>query len=639
MIALARLHDPSEAATALRRRGLRDPDPGVRGAASFAVGAMGPDALTAETDALAGALAAETDPDVRPLMIRDLGRLASDRALQAVAPELRSDPPDRRAAACLAVAERGLASRPVSRDVRARLASLLAHDQPEPVRFACVYALGRIAITGPPSEFLGETVALGMSVGDESARVRAFAYRALGRVPAADLAVLAHGTQDADWRVRVQAFRSLAPVAARHDDGPRVYAAALRRSFEALRVDAALSPGPPLHVFLTALASAREVARSGPVYDLAAEIHGALSPSDDDRDRGLAHCAAAQLMDRGRGWPSRVTSCGGDVVEPWERAVLEAEVLGGLEGAQEQRLARLRRLLAQGEPRVSEAALAAAARIVHVDATELILGALEVDDAGVRAAALDALGTVARRRPTDTVVPPPLPVARTRAALTAARRSAPDDELETLVTWLDAVEATDMRELAESVAALAAHANRGVRDRAQRVLRAWDLEPPAEHAEVEDPVAPSAVPEPSPRPRVRLETSRGPVVIELRPDEAPVTTRRFLSLVGAGFYDGLRWHRVVPGFVVQGGDPRGDGYGGPGWSQRCEDNRLAYERGAVGMALAGRDTGGSQFFITHGPQPHLEGRYTVFGFVVQGMDVVDRLQRGDRIVSATASAE
>ncbi len=88
-------------------------------------------------------------------------------------------------------------------------------------------------------------------------------------------------------------------------------------------------------------------------------------------------------------------------------------------------------------------------------------------------------------------------------------------------------------------------------------------------------------------------------------------------------------HRVVPNFVVQAGDPRGDGEGGPGYTLRDEINMLPYLRGTVGMALDGADTGGSQFFITHSPQPHLDGRYTVFGRVVAGMDVVDRLQQWD----------
>ena len=148
-----------------------------------------------------------------------------------------------------------------------------------------------------------------------------------------------------------------------------------------------------------------------------------------------------------------------------------------------------------------------------------------------------------------------------------------------------------------------------------------------------------ALPAPEPRPVVRLQTSRGEVRIELRPDVAPTTVARILGLVEEGFYDGLRFHRVVPGFVVQGGDPRGDGYGGPGWAQRCETSPLPYERGTVGMALAGRDTGGSQFFITHGRQPHLEGRYNRDRAVAEGMEVVDLLQAGDRIDSASLESQ
>jgi cyclophilin family peptidyl-prolyl cis-trans isomerase len=132
--------------------------------------------------------------------------------------------------------------------------------------------------------------------------------------------------------------------------------------------------------------------------------------------------------------------------------------------------------------------------------------------------------------------------------------------------------------------------------------------------------------------RVRLETERGPVDIELACAQAPLTCNNFLSLAGQGFYDGTVFHRVVPDFVVQGGDPRGDGSGGPGWSIRDELNPLRYERGVVGMALSGPDTGGSQFFVTLSPQPHLDGGYTVFGRVVAGMEVLDGLEQWDRLV-------
>src|SRR6266513_1947816 len=134
-------------------------------------------------------------------------------------------------------------------------------------------------------------------------------------------------------------------------------------------------------------------------------------------------------------------------------------------------------------------------------------------------------------------------------------------------------------------------------------------------------------------PRVTLETERGPVVVELFPAEAPLTVAAFLSLLERRYFDGSTWHRVVPNFVVQDGDPRGDGWGGPGFALRDETNQMRYETGTVGMALSGPDTGGSQFFITHSPQPHLDGTYTVFGRVVSGLGALAAIGQGERIRS------
>ncbi len=133
------------------------------------------------------------------------------------------------------------------------------------------------------------------------------------------------------------------------------------------------------------------------------------------------------------------------------------------------------------------------------------------------------------------------------------------------------------------------------------------------------------------RPTVEMKTDRGTVVIELLPDEAPFTALSFVRLARGGYFNGLTFHRVVPNFVVQGGDPRGDGWGGPGYALRTESTPRPYERGAVGMASAGFDTEGSQFFITHVATPHLNARYTIFARVTAGMDVVDQLQVGDTI--------
>jgi cyclophilin family peptidyl-prolyl cis-trans isomerase/HEAT repeat protein len=134
--------------------------------------------------------------------------------------------------------------------------------------------------------------------------------------------------------------------------------------------------------------------------------------------------------------------------------------------------------------------------------------------------------------------------------------------------------------------------------------------------------------------RAILTTDKGTFTIEFLPEDAPLTVDNFIKLAKANYFNGLMIHRVVPNFVMQDGDPRGDGNGGPGWQIRCELNMQDYERGAVGMALSGKDTGGSQWFVTHSPQPHLDGGYTVFGKVNEtDMKVVDNLVRGDKILS------
>jgi cyclophilin family peptidyl-prolyl cis-trans isomerase/HEAT repeat protein len=132
--------------------------------------------------------------------------------------------------------------------------------------------------------------------------------------------------------------------------------------------------------------------------------------------------------------------------------------------------------------------------------------------------------------------------------------------------------------------------------------------------------------------RATIRTTRGPVTVELDCPGAPLTCHNFMSLAGQGFYDGLPFHRVVPDFVVQGGDPRGDGYGGPPYTIPDEIHRLRYDRGVMGMALAGPDTGGSQFFFTLSPQPHLDGGYTTFGRVLDGFEVLESIVPGDELV-------
>ncbi len=148
--------------------------------------------------------------------------------------------------------------------------------------------------------------------------------------------------------------------------------------------------------------------------------------------------------------------------------------------------------------------------------------------------------------------------------------------------------------------------------------------------------------------KAHIETTKGEMVAELFDDDAPNTVANFVALVGGTkewkdprtgqkvsrpFYDGLTFHRVIPNFMIQGGCPLGTGTGGPGFSIKCETGgkRQVHKRGSLSMAHAGKDTGGSQFFVCHAPQPHLDRKHTVFGQVIVGVEVVDKIQVGDRL--------
>lgn len=136
-----------------------------------------------------------------------------------------------------------------------------------------------------------------------------------------------------------------------------------------------------------------------------------------------------------------------------------------------------------------------------------------------------------------------------------------------------------------------------------------------------------------------IETTKGDIVLELDPQHAPKTVNNFVFLARQGFYDGVTFHRVIANFMIQGGDPTGSGRGGPGY--RFEDevkhNPLKHGAKVISMANAGPNTNGSQFFITHSPQPHLDGKHTVFGKVVEGSDVVDAIRQGDKMTKVTIS--
>jgi len=147
--------------------------------------------------------------------------------------------------------------------------------------------------------------------------------------------------------------------------------------------------------------------------------------------------------------------------------------------------------------------------------------------------------------------------------------------------------------------------------------------------------------DPEKRYSVKIETVRGTIELELAPKSAPQTVNNFVFLAREGFYDGVRFHRVIPDFMIQGGDPTGTGRGGPGYKfgDEFSGNPLKHETGVISMANAGPNTNGSQFFITHSPQPHLNGKHTVFGRVVKGQEVVDSIRPDDVMNRVTVVEE
>jgi cyclophilin family peptidyl-prolyl cis-trans isomerase/HEAT repeat protein len=304
----------------------------------------------------------------------------------------------------------------------------------------------------------------------------------------------------------------------------------------------------------------------------------------------------------------------------WTVRVAEAGALGTLPG--DRALPRLSVLLQDPDQRVAPAAIAALAASRPPGVEKLLIEKLKADDFGVRAAAATALGTLK----TSAAVP----------ALVDAYKNALGDSTYTArgaaLAALNTIEPASGRQLLE---AALADPDWALRVRAAALLQERGITPsadairPASLGRAVDDPAFQALVTPKFSPRAFIETDKGMIEVELAVLEAPLTVDNFITLARKGFFNGVAIHRIVPDFVVQDGDPRGDGEGGPGYTIRDELNQRPYLRGTVGMALDWEDTGGSQFFITHSPQPHLDARYTVFGDVVSGMDVVDRLVVGD----------
>jgi cyclophilin family peptidyl-prolyl cis-trans isomerase/HEAT repeat protein len=604
-LVLGRVDDP-RAQTYLAEL-LADPDPEVRRAAAFAVGERGAQAAIP----LLRSATVDPDDETGTLAVEALGKLGAQvtdvgDALTALSEEQRwrrllpylfrfkEEATVPLAEAGLAVADPALHARAAYALARTplaeaapRLRTLLADPDPF-VRGWAARALGEVGDAGA-----GDLARLRPLLDDPAPGPIIEALRA-GR----KLVLAGSAAAPDDWRARLLALLD--------DPRPHVRVTAVEAS-------AAWLLDPALGDALAARAGADADPAHRPERE---EAMVALAVGGDARADGLVTRAAAGT-DR-------------------ELRAKAAEAAGYLALAEKgdaaaKVTALLDRLLHDPNAKVRVAALEASIVAAGDKAGDLVAEALARDtDAGVRAVAFDwavdhpvvpveALGQATVLALADRNVESSLAAVRALAA----RAEAEPKERGALVAILERLAET--RDFPTRRAAVAALAGLG--------RKAPEVGPVDTRLEVE---AYSEILQRTFRPRtVEMVTSAGTLRIRLDCPQAPMTCLNFLNLATQGFYKGLTFHRVVPDFVVQAGDPRGDGYGGPGYEIRDEINLQRYDRGAVGMALAGPDTGGSQFFITLSPQPHLDGSYTLFGHVFAGDDVLDRIVRGTVIESVT----
>ena len=261
------------------------------------------------------------------------------------------------------------------------------------------------------------------------------------------------------------------------------------------------------------------------------------------------------------------------------------------------------------------------------DLAEVLLKHLNHADVIVRGTAADLLGDL------------PPSEANTRALITALPGTEKDPLNDAALSILDALGKQKSEGANKGVATVLGWRDHLVRRRAVNILKANGVGDVSIHIGIVQTGKTAAdyrraLARMGKKVRAVVTTTKGSFTIELLPEAAPLTVDNFVQLAQRSFFNGITIHRVVPNFVIQDGDPRGDGNGGPpNHTIRCEINEVPYDRAAVGMALSGKDTGSSQWFVTHSPQPHLDGGYTVFGRVIVGMEVVDNIIRGDVIKS------
>ncbi len=589
--AMGRIQSSTYAAPLLRV--VDDADPQVRRAVLFALGqlalAEGPRLSRAVYVALSRALE-DTDPEIVALALEAIGKLGEPPLAHVIHPFLHHP------------------------EVRVRVAAATA-------LFRCRFVpTWRDGAASAPELADAPVSALALALADDAPAVRRAAAHACSRYgePRAVSALLSR-LEDADEEVRLFAAR------------------ALGRSGEAAAVEPLLRCGgdPSPAVRAEALAAAAALGRApelpSPLQtDASFQVRAALV-------RALGTVLSASAADALRAFESDPS--------PTVRAAATETLAAALGAAY---LPALEAQLASPDWPARLAALRALGTI-GPDARPLLEAALGDSDARVRAEALEALGHLGEGASPfvlEALASPDVALRGTAVSILAKSdfkdrvgllrkvylESAGDEWIEIRREIIDAVAPLDE---GRALVRLAVETDpaRAVRDRGLVAMRARKLTPPAPRLAAAEP-SPFLARPGAEDPLVLLETTKGEIEIRVLARAAPVHAASFLRLVRQGFYDGLIWHRVVPNFVIQGGDPRGDGWGGPGYALRDEINLVRFERGTLGMPKSGPDSGGCQIFITHLPTPHLDGNYTAFGQVVLGLDVVDRIEVGDRIVRA-----
>jgi cyclophilin family peptidyl-prolyl cis-trans isomerase/HEAT repeat protein len=639
-IAVGRIGDPAGVTPLLTQLG-DERNPAVVADFIFALGEVeDPRAAPKLLEVLAKA---ENAPAVRARAAEALGKIAANPAVAQSFGEARLGQVAAAVAAALPPADRAvsgddllLGSLATTALLRIKHPSSLApltaqlSSATPALRWQAANAIARMR---PDSAAAAGAVApLTAQIKDSDPVVRATAARALGALKATSAAgALTALLGDADQRVVGSAVRALGALGERSAVAPLNALGA--RLLETYRREAAgKSPGVPeehnLLMLVAEALGALEDPSSLPLLQRVRALDGGVG-ANPETELAVAAYGDAAYFDL----PNGAT-----VPAEWHHAANYAQGLGAVGG--ERARAELLDLLAgkrlgQLDPRAVPDALTAVAKLKPEGLEQILIDHLAHKDVVVRATAAGLLGESFATSESESTF---------KALEAALKSSAEDRENDAKLAIMDAIGKYKRMRAQELLAAELAGPDYVVRRRAADLLAA------AGAGSFTEKVPPALTPE---RPRgyyERLEaamrganpvatiaTEKGDIRVELLIREAPLNVDNFIELARKSYFDGIAFHRVVPNFVVQGGDPRGDGNGGPGYQIRCEINEVPYDRGTVGMALSGKDTGGSQFFFTHSPQPHLDGGYTAFGRVTGGMEVVDRIARGDKIISVTVA--